>query len=230
MIDPFQRTRQERTGFAKDAASYYTYRELHDIKDLFRKDFFFWTKAQFNSLSNVTINKIRNSLLSEVIPNRKRPGLRMSKALVDYVENIIVNGATKKRRLSSNEYNGSKSNNEFKKGSSFCVKLSASDSKRGGVGKETRSVDQSRPGNVSKLFAKEMKYSGAPTEPIQQRFRIFLNSYRLCGVDEKDKIVVLPLLETTFLQVPALMYFLDEVLKKVQNANKAIEIIEAHLL
>lgn len=56
-----------------------------------------------------------------------------------------------------------------------------------GIVDEIRLIGQSGPENVFISFFTEDRYTGAPTEPIRQKFKIFANACQLYGVDVDGK-------------------------------------------
>lgn len=100
------------------------------------------------------------------------------------------------------------------------------------IGSDGRQSNHShgRPSDVSKLFAREMKYSGGPMEPLQRRYGSFKDACRLSDIDIHDTSVVFPLLKTTFLRGAAHIYFTDVVESQARSVSEAIELLEKQFL
>lgn len=67
-------------------------------------------------------------------------------------------------------------------------------------------------------------------EPIKRRFEIFLNACRLCAVCTESKDVMFPLLETTFLKEPLLLYSVEHVSTNAYDFGEAVRMLEAQVL
>ena len=49
-----------------------------------------------------------------------------------------------------------------------------------------------RPADVSKLFPKDLKYSGNSIEPLRRRFQTFKNAVGLCNIDLENTVIMFP--------------------------------------
>ena len=87
-----------------------------------------------------------------------------------------------------------------------------------------------RPTEVSKLFGKDLRYSGKPTEPLRRRFKTFLNAVGLCNVDIENSDHMLLLLGTYFLTGQALHHYQDVVRETAVSLEEVIELLQAHFL
>lgn len=87
-----------------------------------------------------------------------------------------------------------------------------------------------RPADVSKFFAKELRYGGAPTEPLCRRFKTFKNAVDLCEVDVENTDIMFPLIETSFLTGQALLEFQNVIRETAAIVGEVIDLLEAHFL
>lgn len=228
LVDPHQRSRQERMEYAKQAAKIYASGDCQDVQAVFEEDFFYWSASYFKELPTAVISNIRNTLINEGVPIGKRAGLRMSTALADYVTTI-----RKKATLEENLQAGTKTERDVHNANEpldYTVEPSREIRNTSVEEFKPRIGSNARPGDVSKLFGNDFRYSGGPTEPIRRRFDIFLNACHLCGVNTSQKETMFPLLQTTFLRGPALIHFMDVVIFKAEDPHEAIQMLECHFL
>ncbi len=94
------------------------------------------------------------------------------------------------------------------------------------AGRNSSIRSSTQPGDVSKLFPRESRYSGGTKEPIRRRYQIFLDACQLCGIDIEDKSVMFRLFQTTFLRGPALVYFMDTDKLAALSPNNSIQLLE----
>ncbi len=85
--------------------------------------------------------------------------------------------------------------------------------------------ENSRPGDESQVFGKDSRYGRGSKEPISRLWKRFLDACHLCGVDVTDCDTMLPLIQTTFLCVPATVYFTDVVKYKDNSTIEALKIL-----
>lgn len=95
---------------------------------------------------------------------------------------------------------------------------------------EKRFEQRGRPSDVSKLFPRDQKYSGGPMEPLHRRFGSFKDACSLSNIDMHDTNMVFPLLKTTFLKGPALIYFTDVAEGRARSVEEAVEMLEKQFL
>lgn len=88
MVNLFPRTRQERLEYGEHAVSFCESGDVPKIEEMFGEDFFFWNEKHFKLLPNAVISRIRNKLVQESIPIKRRAGLRMSTAFSKYVSGV----------------------------------------------------------------------------------------------------------------------------------------------
>ena len=87
-----------------------------------------------------------------------------------------------------------------------------------------------RPSGVTKLFPRELKYTGSSTEPLRRRFKTFLNAVGLCNIGIENSTIMFPLLETSFLAGQALYHYQDNIRGVANTIEEAIDILENHFL
>lgn len=87
-----------------------------------------------------------------------------------------------------------------------------------------------QPGDIGRLFKRESQYGGGPKQPLRRRFAIFIDACMLCNVDITDSVSMIRILQTTFLNGPALVYFMDVVKHHASNVEDAIQMLEEHFL
>lgn len=93
-MDRFVRTRQERVAYGKEASQRYNDEELGNVKAVLEKDFLFWTGKHFKSVPIITISNFRDNLLKHNVPTERRPGLRISIVLAQYILNVRTESFT----------------------------------------------------------------------------------------------------------------------------------------
>lgn len=108
------------------------------------------------------------------------------------------------------------------------VRLHALSGILSGVDSVTRSAGQSQPEFVSKMVSSNTRYTGAPAQPLSHRFRLTLIACQLCVLDVEVRTVIFPMMEVTFLQAPALVIFMNEVILEAQIPVEAIRILESY--
>jgi len=87
-----------------------------------------------------------------------------------------------------------------------------------------------RPSDVARMFPRNLKYSGAPTEPLQRRFNQFLNTAKLANVDVTNLEMMFPLIETVFLKDQALLHFQDVIRHTATTVEEVIDLLTAQFL
>lgn len=95
---------------------------------------------------------------------------------------------------------------------------------------KNHSLIPSQVGDVFKLFSNECRYLIAPTEAIRRSFKVFENACSLCGVDTSSKEIMIHLHQTTFLEDPTLIYFIETVVRISKNPEDVIKQLESHFL
>lgn len=87
-IDPFAGPRQERSSYGRETMQRYEDDELKNLQAVFEESFMFWTGEHFKALPNVIISNLWVVLVKRYLPIERRPILRMSTALANYILNI----------------------------------------------------------------------------------------------------------------------------------------------
>ena len=90
--------------------------------------------------------------------------------------------------------------------------------------------EQGRPGEVFKLLSSDLRYGGVSRKPIRRRWNSFVAACTLLKVDVEDTRTMFPLIQTTFLRGPALVYFMEVVKKVTSTTSSAIDIVELQFL
>lgn len=210
-MDLNPRSRQELLQYGKVSAELCSSGQYADIGKAFQGDFEHWEEEHFEVLPNTTVTTIIDALLTDGVSIEKRAGLEIYKALASNTVGYLKNW---------HEENG-----DIPEVTEVITQLvhhvtkltvyanpTAEYQERTMVTQVNQSkTKQSGPGDVSKLFLKENRYSGGRKEPHKSRWQISLDAFLLFTVGEKDA-------ETMFLKGSTLVYFMEVIKFAVQYA------------
>jgi len=238
-------------AYAEAALNHYQNDTVYDVTAAFCEDFLYWDASHFRKIKKSTCVTLRDLLRSKgakVIVNSKHTA---SKNLGSYMnmmwikcnddvqqEGIEVNTVQDGVELSTVEVEnpvrnlttrtndgGEQPAEEDQVGDVAASNHELFDRERD----MTRRNGPSRPTDVSKLFSRDLKYGGAPTEPLRRRFQLFLNACALFNVGTEDD-TMLVLFEAVFLTGQALLHFQDVIRNTATCVEEAVDLLEAHFL
>ncbi len=190
----------------------------------------------------MVLQSIRDSLADSGAPIHKAPGLRTSKALADYRNSVIEDYQRNIEEPPDKIHIEPLITHEFP-----CeAAVMSNDRERNSVedvhldnvpmnGESCHTLDNlsqncSRPSDISKIFGRELRYSGGPKEPLRRRFDLFKDACDLSGVDTADTALMMKIIPTTFLSGQATIYFTDVIKQSAKSTNEAINMLEQNFL
>jgi len=211
LIDPRVRTKKELEKYATAAVGIYQSGKYSNIHDAFISDFLYWDKEHFKLVKKEDLTTIHQLLANHGVSIRKDGRYAIWKALGEYID-----------VLWETDFKGHDSGVE---NATTCIPEPGEevDNKHAPVQamvlpeqlyKEPYSpyrTNNPRPSDISRFFPRELKYSGAPKEPLRRRYKTFMNAVRLSHVDIENTTIMFPLIETLFLTGQALLHFQDTI-------------------
>ena len=204
----------------------------------FEESFLFWDEIHFDAVQRSVITKLRNFLVKHGVKIRMEQRLPISRALAEYVDQVW------RREVKNDaEVHDDDANKKDKNGVAIATNQSSPDPIPIDVEEDipivsmnqfmlTRLKDtclrtsHARLADVSKLFPRDLKYSGNSIEPLRRRFQTFKNAVGLCNIDLENTAIMFPLLETSFLKGQALHHYQDNIRNTAKSVQDVIDRLE----
>lgn len=86
------------------------------------------------------------------------------------------------------------------------------------------------PRDRPKLFPIENKYTEGPSGLMKRRCKIYLNACSLCAVNTVCEEVIFPRLQTTVLKRPALVNFMDVIVRVAVAPDGLVKLLQDYFL
>eukprot|EP00171_Calliarthron_tuberculosum_P022068 IDg22068t1 len=233
LINPFVRTQKELCDYAATATEKYETDEYQNLGTSFVEDFLYWDESHFKLLQKATALRLRDILIDNGVEVRKEQRLPVYKALHEYVKTQFE-AMPREQKGQVNDYNtrNPPESYEIRSKESEAKHRSnlehEANSHRTNIGRGSSS--RGRPSDISKLFRKDLRYSGASREPIRRLWEAFMDACELCNIDTTDTTSMLRLIQTSFVTGHAFRYFMDHVRPIAKSIEDAIERLENHFL
>lgn len=246
LIDPQPRTKKELCDYVDEAVDFYGTGDLSDVGEMFFCDFRHWNESHFSSLNKKTLVALRDVLLSKGLQIKKGSGFSMAKALMGFLETFkaglpeIIPALDVSSGVGATTQPPSPSFVLVPRPTETMATRTGSpqDAHRSAIRNTPISHNDShgsprsrpRPSDVAKLFPKEMRYSGAPSEPLRRMYATFVDACELAGIEPDNSFLLLRLMQNVFLKDAALVYYMDRLKDSCKSADEAIENLEKHFL
>lgn len=230
LIDPRQRSKKEIEDYGDEVSKLYARPEFVNVHDAFCSDFVYWDTSHFKLMRRSTLSAINQSMIDQGVNLRADGRYSLWRVFGEYIDNLWK---------SNFAVNPPENTNDAPPGNlSDCETAIPAEPPIAPIKAPVAKSDSTtstrerkgRPTYVSKLFPRELKYSGDPKEPLRRRFKTFINAVKLCEVDPENVQVMFALFETSFLTKQALLHFQDIIRETARTVEEVIDLLEAHFL
>lgn len=238
LIDPYPCSKAQLVTFATDAIKFYRSGQVENNYDVFCYDFRYWEGQHFKVLPKPLQLSLEELLKRAGVNIRRDNRFSLWKALGDYVLHVWNSMAGDQGDGVENYTIEDKppivetpiveaiQNQMVQKPEP----LHDNGSQKESSGTYNTRPRVGRPSDVSKLFSRDLKYGGEPTEPLQRRFASFMNVVKLCGIDPSNTEVMFPLIEMVFLKKQALLHFQDVIRNTASSVEEVMDLLSAQFL